>query len=233
MLSTLTVLPTRCPECGRDAPVVYRGVMPTCTACGAIRLPLSGASLNLAGKPSKVGGVLTGVLGWLVLLFGLSVALALGLLSLAIWTVGVGLAVALPLVLLTLGLGLPLVLGGKAMRRSGTDAEREMREQAFLSMLSERGRVSAAQAAGALGMRVEDADALLTSLAKSQPDRVTVDVDEDGTVWYGGAAVSAPASPWVAAPRVRVGAPAQPAVEVEAEVVEVDSTGRAGGKTAP
>jgi hypothetical protein len=191
--------------------------------------------VNLVGKPSKFGGVVTGILGWLVLLFGLSVALGLGLVAYAIWTVGVGLGVALPFVLLTLGLGLPLVLGGKALRRSGTDAEREIREAAVLSMLGERGRVSAAGAASALGMRVQEADALLTSLAKSQPEQVAVDVGDEGTVWYRAAgAPDSPAGAWAAAPRVRVDdASAQPQAEAEAEAVEVDGAGRVGEKTAP
>jgi hypothetical protein len=187
--------------------------------------------VNLAGKPSKVGGVVTGVLGWLVLLFGLSIALLFGLLLHAIWTLGVALAVALPLAFMTLGIGVPLVVGGKALRRSGTDTERDMRDQALLSMLAEQGRVSAAAAAGALGLRMEEADAALTGLAKRQPDRVGVDVDEEGTVWYRAAAAFLPASAFAAPARVRVDEPEAP-VEAGAEEATAEPDSRAGGKVA-
>jgi len=187
--------------------------------------------VNYAGKPSKVGGVVTGVLGWLVLLFGLSVALLFGLLLKAIFTLGVGLAIALPLAILTLGVGVPLVVGGKALRRSGDATERETREQALLSMLAEQGRVSAAGAAGTLGMRVEEADAALTSLAKRLPERVGVDVGDDGTVWYHPAALTSAAA-WTAPARVRIDDPAAPADGgAEAESGEPGSA-RGAGKIA-
>jgi hypothetical protein len=32
-------------------------VIPACTACGALRAPLSTSSVNLAGKSSRVGGI--------------------------------------------------------------------------------------------------------------------------------------------------------------------------------
>jgi hypothetical protein len=198
---------------------VYRGLVPSCTACGALRPPLSGPSVNLAGKPSKIGGVVTGVLGWLVLLFGLSIALGFGVLFYVLWKPLVALAAVL--MAISLGIGIPLVLGGRALRRSGTDAERQTREQAVLSLLSQQGRVSAARAAGALGVGVEEADALLTALAKGQPDRVAIDVDEEGTVWYRAAALAyTPAGAWAAPARVRVEARAaegQGEAESEAE----------------
>jgi len=219
-----------CPQCGRDAPIVYRGLVPSCTACGALRQPLSGPSVNMAGKPSKIGGVVTGVLGWLVLLFGLSIALGLGVLFYVLWKPLVALAAVL--MAISLGIGIPLVWGGRALRRSGTDVERQTREQALLSLLSQLGRVSAVRAAGALGVRVEEADALLTALAKGQPDRVALDVDEDGAVWYRGAALAhTPASVWAAPARVRVGArAAQEQGEAEGESEEAEA--KAGEKPA-
>ena len=44
-----------------------------------------------------------------------------------------------------------------------------------------------------------DIDAMLTELAKGEPDRVAVDVDEQGTVWY--RVASAPGEP---IPRLRI-----------------------------
>lgn len=186
----------------------------------------------MAGKPSKIGGVVTGVLGWLVLLFGLSIALGLGVLFYVLWKPLVVLAAVL--MAISLGIGIPLVWGGRALRRSGTDVERHTREQALLSLLSQQGRVSAARAAGALGVRVEEADALLTALAKGQPDRVALDVDEDGTVWYRGAALAyTPASAWAAPARMRVDAPAAGEHgEGEAEAESEEAEPAAGEKPA-
>ena len=62
-----------CPYCQNDAPVVYRGMVAYCTACGAVRpAVLPTKSINLAGQPSKVGGIVAKVFGWLVLFFGYS-----------------------------------------------------------------------------------------------------------------------------------------------------------------
>jgi hypothetical protein len=175
----------------------------------------------VGASASKVGGVVTGVLGWLVLLFGLSSALGLGLLCYAIWTLGIALAVALPIAVISSGIGVPLVLGGKALRRSGSEAERAMREQAILEMLARHGRVTAAQAAPALGVSVEEADALLTAVAKGQPERVAVDVGDEGAVWYRAVAV-----------RVRVDERLAGA-DAEVDGADENSTGRAREKTGP
>jgi hypothetical protein len=173
-----------CPHCGRDAPIVFRGALPYCTACGVLRLPLSSRSLNLAGKPSKVGGTVASVIGWLVLLVGFSAALGLGLLLYVLWTVALALAVALPMALLALVMGVALLVAGGRLRRSGRDTERATREQALLELVAYRGAVTARDAARAVDVGVADADAMLTGLAKQEPDRVTVDVDEQGVVWY-------------------------------------------------
>jgi hypothetical protein len=184
-------------------------------------------------KASKLGGVVAGALGWLVLLFGLSASLGLGLIFRVIWSLGVGLAFALPLALVTLGMGIPLLVGGKALRRSATETERGMRERAIYSMLSEKGRVSAAQAARLLGIGVGEADAQLTALAKGQPDRVALDVDEEGTVWYRAAAMPFPQGSWGPPARVRVDERSAAQEEAEAEATEGASSGRIGGKTVP
>jgi hypothetical protein len=219
-----------CPHCGRDAPIVYRGVVPYCTACGGVRAPLSGASVNLAGKPSRVGGAVASVVGWVVLLFGLSAALGVGLLLGAIFTMGVALAVALPLAIIVLGVGIALVGGGGALRRSGTDAERTAREQALLAMAAHQGAITAADAASALGVSIAEADDVLTGLAKRDPDRIAVDVDDQGGVWYRFAAsAGVPAGPWRPGPRVEEGGPrvrvpgGDGTTEIE-DAVEADET---------
>jgi hypothetical protein len=189
-----------CPHCGREAPIVYRGVIPYCTACGALRAPLSSPSINHAGKPSKVGGTFASVLGWLVLVCGGSLALGVLLLSLALHAVGVGLAIAIPVAVVDLVIGIALVRSGRSLSSSGVEAARSTREQALLAVAAHRGSVTAADAARALGVGIAEADAMLTALAKRDPERVAVDVDDEGVVWY-----RVSAAPGEPLPRIRVG----------------------------
>ncbi len=189
-----------CPACGSDAPIVYKGMVPHCTACGAVRVPLSGPSVNLAGKPSRVGSTFATVLGWLVLIFGGCAALAAALIVLALGSTTGAIAVGLPIALLTLLIGVFLVRSGSSLAKSATRTENDTLRQALMAMASHRGAVTARDAAQALGVGVADADAMLTALAKSDPDWVAVDVDDQGNVWYRVAA--APGEPL---PHVRVG----------------------------
>jgi hypothetical protein len=193
-----------CPHCGRDAPIVYRGVVPYCTACGALRAPLATPSINLAGKPSQMGGTVASIAGWLVLVTGLSVAAGLGLLLWAIFSGAVAAAVSLPFAVIASVVGFLLVRGGSSLRRSGVDAERATLDQALLAMAGHHGPVTAVDAARLLNVTVASADAMLTELAKREPERVAIDVDDQGVVWY---RVARPFSDAEPAPdgRVRVG----------------------------
>jgi hypothetical protein len=173
-----------CPHCGRDAPIVYRGVLPYCTACGALRAPLSTPSINLAGKPSRMGGTLASVAGWLVLLVGLSITLGFALLLWALFSGVVAAAVTTPFALIATVIGWALLRGGSSLRQSGADAERATRDQALLSMAGHHGPVTAVDAARLLNVTVATADAMLTELAKRDPDRIALDVDDQGVVWY-------------------------------------------------
>lgn len=191
---------TICPACGQEAPIVYRGVVPHCTACGALRAPLSSASVNLAGKPSRVGSTFATVFGWLVLIVGGSVTLGVVLLALALGWTPVALALGVPMALFSLIVGILLVRKGRSLAASANASERGALTQALLGLAAHRGAVTARDAALALGVGVAEADAMLTDLAKQQPERVGVDVDDQGNVWYRVAA--APGEPL---PRVRVG----------------------------
>jgi hypothetical protein len=131
-----------------------------------------------------VGGAVASVLGALVLLVGLSLALGLGLLLYALVTAAVALAVALPVAFVVLVVGLVLLRSGRLLSRSGTDTARATRDQALIELAAHRGAVTAAEAARALGVPVGEADAMLTGLAKREPERIAVDVDEHGVVWY-------------------------------------------------
>jgi hypothetical protein len=199
-----------CPHCGRDVPIIYRGVVPYCTACGGLRAPLSGPSLNLAGKPAKVGGAVVNVAGVLVLVFGLGLAAMLG--GLLYWLVAAmaALVVAGPIAIVTIVVGLLMLGGGSRLRRSGTEVERTTLERALLALAEQRGAISAADASRALGLSPAEADAALTAMAKREHDPMAVDVDDRGVVLYrsGSAMVT---------PRVRVDDVPPPAARVAEE----------------
>lgn len=210
----MNALPPVCPRCGQQAPILYRGVIPFCTGCGALRGPLTGPSVNLAGRPSSVGGAFASVFGWLVLLIGGSVALGVALLlgMFGLW--GAGAAIALPIAIVSLVVGILLVRGGRSLTTSGLQKAQATRDQALLAMASHKGAVTAEEAGRALGLPTSEADAMLTELAKRDPERVAVDVDEQGVVWY--RVAPAPGQPL---PRLRVDAsdPAQGGVEAALE----------------
>lgn len=210
-----------CPYCRTHAPLIYRGIHAYCSACGAPRTVLSGASLTHAGKPSRFGATVAKAFGAATLAFGLFVALLLGLLiSLASTTAG--LIVGGSVAFLTLAAALLFRAGGKSLEKSGEQAQESRRIQALFALAQTRGgRVQAADAARSLQVSLDEADRLLTQLAKTQPDTVGVDVGDQGEIFYvfkGGNAVApapmgyayahpAPA-PVYAPPRMRVDIPA-------------------------
>ena len=175
-----------CPKCRRDAPLVYRGVMAYCAACGAPRLPLSGASVAHAGQTSKLGGTVARVAGWTVLGAGLSIALLLGAIAHALFPAGfVGLALGLPIAVIALVIGLVLLRGGKSLRGTGESVERSTRAQAVHALAANRGgSLTSLDVAQALSIPFEEADALLTSMAKEQMDHVSVEIDASGGLYY-------------------------------------------------
>jgi hypothetical protein len=91
------------------------------------------------------------------------------------------------------------VKSGRSLQESGEGAERATRAQALLAMAAQRGAVTARDAAQALSTSVAEADAMLTELAKREPERVAVDVDDQGVLWY--RVAPAPGEP---IPRMRV-----------------------------
>jgi hypothetical protein len=202
-----------CPYCRQNAPLVYRGVVPYCTACGNLRGPLTSRSVNMAGKPAKVGGAVARVAGWLVLVVGLSLGLGVGLLAYALASPVAGLAVALPFVIISLAIGLGLLKGGGALKESGKTEQRDTREQAVYALAAHRGGVlTAEQVAAVLGVPPAEADALLTTMAKEQSDKVTLDVDDQGGVYYRFAN-----APWHADSRFRVGVDPEEQARVAAQ----------------
>jgi hypothetical protein len=193
-----------CPRCRQNAPVIYRGVMAYCTACGAPRPPLTGTSLNLVGQPSKIGGAVASVVGWIVLAGGLSLALMIGLIAQALFPAGfAGFALGIPIAALSLVIGILLVRSGKSLNRSGASAARDARVSAIFGLASHRGgALTALDVAQTLDMPADEADRLLTSLAKEDYERVAVEIDPNGSVYYRFAHAAAQPAPGAA--RVRV-----------------------------
>lgn len=220
-------IPDVCPRCRQHAPVVYRGVNAFCTACGAPRMPLSSNSVNLAGRSSKVGGVVTRTIGWIVLVAGLLLGFGtlgtcgaiVGFASAAPYLLGV------PVITLALVVGWLLMRSGKELSAEGTRAQKTARTQAVFALANVRGGLlTALDVSQAMGTSVADADALLTSLAKEQPENVTLDIDDQGAVFYRfmaaqlRAVASAPQAGGYGGPRVDAGAEVDPA-NVEAEAL--------------
>jgi hypothetical protein len=223
-----------CPACRQNAPLIYQGMLARCAACGAPRTPLSAESVTYAGKPSRVGGLVARVFGWVVLGMGAFVALVLGSFfgwvfpdSAAPWIVGGFVS------LLTLMVSLPLLFGGKKLHQDGAKKEESTRMQALFALAANRGgALRAHEAASALAVSNEEADALLTRLAKEQPDDVTLDVTEQGELVFGFPRLSPPGRSWGAgwgqrfaeidAAGARIAPPAGQVRVVDADFEEID-----------
>lgn len=179
-----------CPQCGQSAPIVLRGVDAFCTVCGGRRTPWASKSLNLTGKPAQVGGLAARLFGWGAMVIGLFVALFLGLvvqaLSVLIWPASwLGWAVGIPIALASLIAGLVGILGGRQLGKMGEASLKKAQLETLHGLASHRGGVvRPADAARALGVSEEVADAMLTELAKQPSENVGIDVDDDGQVTY-------------------------------------------------
>jgi hypothetical protein len=173
-----------CPHCGKDAPIVYRGVAAFCSACGRPRPPLIAPSVSYAGKGSRVGGTVAGVAGWVVLIVGLSIGLGLSLLA-SLLSTTLALAIGIPMGILTIALSMALLFSGKKLRKSGESTQKGVRRKAVFALAMNRGgAVTAGEAAVALGISPAEADAFLTDLAKTEPEEVTLELDDRGGIYY-------------------------------------------------
>lgn len=175
-----------CPNCKQNAPIVYRGTLAYCTSCGAPRPPFSAKSVNLAGQPSKIGGSVATFVGWLILGGGLLLALCLGIFFQLLFPSGaVGYAFGVPTALVSLVVGLLILFGGKKLSTSGIEAERSAKFDAIWAMaLSRGGVVTALDVGRSLNMPVEGADQILTEMTKKFPEYVSIEVDDNGNLFY-------------------------------------------------
>jgi hypothetical protein len=178
-------------------------------------MPLAGASVTLAGQPSKVGGTITRVVGWLVLAGGWALALVVvGVLAVLDAPLGGMLAVGGPIALIASLSAYALLRGGRELKKAGDDAEQSTKDQAIFALAKTRnGVLTAPMVAPALHISLVEADNILTRLAKGQPEQVTVDLDDEGNVLYRfpaiawgtpGLAPNAPAVPSRPPPRPRI-----------------------------
>lgn len=228
-----------CRSCHQDAPTIVRGVRAFCTACGAPRPLLGSSAVNVAGKPMKVGGGVASVIGWLVLFFGSMFSIAMGALFNLLWSMAnsaaataVGLWVGGFFGVITLVVALSLLLGGRKLRQTGVDDRRKVLEQGIFALAGkQRGSVTPRDVARQLAITDEEADALLTDLVKKGDGRVSLDVDDDGTLRYTVPELLPPvridtSAGAVKAPKVRV-APGPVVLDAE---FEEDADGEAAEK---
>jgi hypothetical protein len=175
-----------CPRCRQNAPIVYRGIAAYCTACGAPRMPLTEKSVNLAGQPSQIGGTVARVFGWLVLGGGMFIALTLLAILQAIFPeTFVGFAVGGGVGLATIASAWVLLRGGKNLKEGGKGQEKNARVQAIFAMAPMRGGVlRAAEVGAALQISPDAADAVLTDLAKTKSEYVSLEIDDQGGIYY-------------------------------------------------
>ena len=124
--------------------------------------------------------------------------------------------VALPLALVSWVLSYYLFKGGRSLEKSGEDRQKATRTQAVYALANMRaGMVTPADLAQAIGVAPTEADDILTAMAKESPDHVSIEVDDNGTLYYRFAAAhwGAIAANAAGGPGVRVGpmAPNAPA----------------------
>lgn len=180
-----------CERCKQPAPTIIRGGQVICSGCGAVRGPLAGVPLNLVGSAHRVGGVLSALVGWMVILGGLALG---GVFGLTFWLVGAALHLfansALVGALVGLGIGgitgafgaLALFLSRRLRERAGTSRDEAM-EQSILAMAANRnGAVTTVEVAQNLSIPLRDADRLLTDM--SAKGRAQVEVNREGLLQY-------------------------------------------------
>lgn len=176
-----------CPHCRQNAPLVYRGVNAFCTACGGARMPLANTSVNMAGQASKAGGTVARVFGWLSLAFGN--VLALSLLGTCGAIVGFEAAapyiLSIPVALVATILGIVLLRSGRGLKEQGENTQKATRGQAIYALANSRGgQLTPNDVAHAINVTPEEADKILTQIAKEQAEHVNIDVTDDGVIVY-------------------------------------------------
>jgi hypothetical protein len=100
-------------------------------------------------------------------------------------TSAIGYAIGAALAVVSLLVSLALLYGSHRLHRAGSDAQREARQQALYALAANRGGLLApVDAARSLGLTVSDVEAALSDWAKRDPDHVSLEVDEEGELFY-------------------------------------------------
>jgi hypothetical protein len=190
---------------------------------------LSAASLTHAGKPARVAGAVVQAFGWLMLALGVGFSALLGLVIGLVFGGVAGLSVGGVLALVSLALFGLARISARKLESSGDEERDRRREQALFALAANRaGRLQALEAATALDVTVEEADALLTRLAKQRTDEIDVEIGDQGEIFY---TFLRWARPQGAPQRVRIGAPSPTASDAGADA-EVEAEAIAGGEVA-
>jgi hypothetical protein len=129
--------------------------------------------------------VVAKVFGWLALFFGATIALALGAAAQALFGGVAGLFVGGPLAVIALVVALLLIRGGGRLDAQGTLAEREARKTAILGLAAHRGgALTPLDVAQALEISADEAERVLSWLAREHHETVSVEVDPNGALVY-------------------------------------------------
>lgn len=157
-----------------------------CTACGRPRSPLVTTPVELAGRPSRIGGTVARVFAWAILVFGLLAAIVVAVILLTLTSTGpLGWVLGGVIALAALAIGIPLLVGGRALQKMGTQARQNALERAVFALAATHGgTITAGDLARSLRVSVDEADAFLTDLAKRPDEPVKVDIDDDGRVLF-------------------------------------------------
>ena len=167
-----------CPHCGQAAPLVYRGVLAYCSACGQLRGPLTGASVTHAGQVSKAGGVVAKVTAWLAFAVGAMLVLLFG--GLLGWWIPAAMIAVLTLTVFGL-----LMWGGRSLARSGAKSAADTKSAAVFALAAtRRGELRGADLMQALNVSRAEGEAILESLSKANPDDVVLEVDDQGGLYW-------------------------------------------------
>ena len=177
-----------CPHCRANAPVIMRGLEPRCAACVGVRsaVSLSSAPVNVAGRPSQVGGQVAKALGWLTLIGGALAAVLVTVVLQALFPAGVAGWILGAAILSIAGIaGFGVLTGGKRLHARGVATERDARERAVMALAARRGgALTAAETGSALGVGEHAADDLLTEMARRSDGTVSLEIDHDGRLVY-------------------------------------------------
>lgn len=165
---------------------MLRGIDARCTACGAQRIPFTAKALNLAGKGSRIGGAAARFFGWAMVIGGISLATFIALVVQSLWPAGyLGYAFAIPTLIVSLAVGIFLLVSGRRLGQYGEQKEKSTQLEAIRSMAAHRGGViTAREVAETLSLPVAQADFMLTELAKDPDGNVSLDLDDDGRIYY-------------------------------------------------